>query len=407
MDFLKAITAKEAFNIIRTFPTAKPDIETVGIEDVQGRVLAKDIVSGYTIPPFTRSLVDGYAVKTKDTQAAKETAPALLNLRGEIRIGEETRQTLADGDAVYVATGSMVPEGCDAVVMQEHARHVADVVEITKAVYKGENICYEGEDIARGTVILRKGRKVAVFDRGVLAALGVSEIDVYGIPRIALISSGDEIIGIDEKASPGKIRDINRYTISGMLKNAGGHTHFVGLSRDNLEDITEKLSMAGDYSMILVSGGSSKGERDFITASIEKLGGTILFHGINIKPGKPAIFGQLFGKPIFGLPGHPGSCAMVTVRFVLPLLRRLQGEENYNEITIPALMATNVPSAHGIEEYVRVTLEKDEKNQYYALPVFSKSAVIAPLATADGYIVVHDNREGIERGEAVEVCLFP
>ena len=406
MDFLKAITAKEAHEIIRAFPIVI-GTETVGIEDIQGRVLAKDIVSDYAIPPFTRSLVDGYAVKTKDTQGAKETAPALLNLKGEIRIGEETHTVLFDGDAVYVATGSMVPHGCDAVVMQEHSRPATDVVEITKAVHQGENICYEGEDIPRGASILRKGGRVTAFDRGVLAAIGVSGMEVYKLPRVALISSGDEIVGINEDAPPGKIRDINRYTVSGLVKNAGGHTHFLGLSRDNISDITEKLSLARDYSMILISGGSSKGERDFITASIEKLDGTILFHGINIKPGKPAIFGQLFGKPVFGLPGHPGSCAMVTVRFVIPLLRRLQGEEHCNEITIPALMATNVPSSYGIEEYIRVTLEKDEENRYYARPVFSKSAVIAPLAQSDGYIAVPDNAEGIEKGEAVEVFLFP
>lgn len=405
MDFLKAITAKEAREIIRAFPVVI-GAETVGIEDIQGRVLAKDIVSDYAIPPFTRSLVDGYAVKAKDTQGAKETAPALLNLKGEIRIGEEARTTLFDGESVYVATGSMVPEGCDAVVMQEHTRPAMDIVEITRAVHQGENICYEGEDIARGAVILKKGQKVTAFDKGVLAAIGASEVEVYNIPQVALISSGDEIVGIDEIVPLGKVHDINRYTVSGLLRNAGGHAHFLGLSRDNIPDITEKLSLASNYNMILISGGSSKGERDFITTSIEKLGGKILFHGINIKPGKPAIFGQLFGKPVFGLPGHPGSCAMVTVRFVLPLLRRLQGEEYYSETTVPALMTTNVPSTFGIEEYIRVTLEKDGEDRYHARPIFSKSAVIAPLAQADGYVVVPDGAEGVEKDETIDVSLF-
>ena len=174
--------------------------------------------------------------------------------------------------------------------------------------------------------------KVTAFDRGILAAIGGSEVEVYKVPQIALISSGDEIVGIDEIVPLGKVRDINRYTVSGLLRSTGAHVHFLGLSRDNIPDITEKLASASNYNMILISGGSSKGERDFITTSIEKLGGTILFHGINIKPGKPAIFGQLFGKPIFGLPGHPGSCAMVTIRFVLPLVRRLQGEEYHRKI---------------------------------------------------------------------------
>ncbi len=405
MDFLKAITAREACEIIGTFPI-EIGTEMVGIEDVQGRVLARDVVSKTAIPSFTRSLVDGYAVKAKDTQGAKESTPAFLILKGEIRIGEETRAALSDGEAIYVATGSMVPGGCDAVVMQEYARLATDAVEITRAVYQGEHICYEGEDIAYGGIILKKGRKVTAFDKGVLAAVGMSEIEVYKTPQVALISSGDEIVGVDEIVPLGKVRDINRYTVEGLLRGAGAHAHFLGISRDNIPDITEKLSSARNYNMILISGGSSKGERDFITTSIEKLGGTILFHGINIKPGKPAIFGQLFGKPIFGLPGHPGSCAMVTVRFVLPLVKRFQGEEYDNEIVIPARMTTNVPSTYGIEEYVRVTLEKDEDNRYCARPIFSKSAVIAPLAQADGYVVVPEGVEGIEKDETVEVYLF-
>lgn len=405
MDFLKAITAKEAHEIIGAFPV-EIGTETVGIEDVQGRVLGADVFSNSAIPPFSRSLVDGYAVKAKDTQGAKETTPALLNLKGEVKIGEKAYTPLFDGEAIYVATGSMVPEGCDAVVMHEYVRPATDAVEITRGVYQGENICYEGEDIAQGGVVLKKGRKVTAFDRGVLAAIGMSEVELYKVPQIAIISSGDEIVGVDEIVPLGKVRDINRYTVSGLLRSAGAHAHFLGRTMDNIPDITEKLSLASNYSMILISGGSSKGERDFITTSIEKLGGTILFHGINIKPGKPAIFGQLFGKPIFGLPGHPGSCAMVVVRFVIPLVRRLQGEEYHGEATIHALMTTNVPSTYGIEEYVRVTVEKDKEGRYHAQPIFSKSAVIAPLAQADGYVVVPNGVEGIEKDETVEVSLF-
>jgi len=405
MDFLKAITAKEALEILGAFPI-EISTERTDIEDVLGRVLGKDIVSDCAIPSFTRSLVDGYAVKAKDTQGAKETAPALLNLKGKVRIGEKTHETLLEGDTIYVATGSMVPEGCDAVVMQEYARSLTDIVEITKAVHHGENICYEGEDITRGALILKKGQKITTFDRGVLAAIGISDVEVYKIPQIALISSGDEIVNINEIVTPGKVRDINRYTVSGLLNSLGVHTRFLGLSRDSIPDITEKLASARNYSMVLISGGSSKGESDFITASIEELGGTIFFHGINIKPGKPTIFGQLFGRPIFGLPGHPGSCALVMVRFVLPLVRRLQGERWNRDFVIPAVMNTNIPSTYGIEEYVRVTLEKDEKNRYQAHPIFSKSSVIAPLAEADGYIIVPEGVEGIEKGETVEVSLF-
>ncbi len=404
MDFLRAVSARDGHEILSSFPV-DPKTEMVSIEEARGRVLGADIVSGEGIPSFTRSLVDGYAVKAKDTQGARETSPALLYVRGEVRIGEVAGITVSDAEAVYVATGSMIPQGVDAVVMQEYARPAADAVEITRAAYQGENICYADEDIRQGQVVLKKGRKITAFDVGVLAAIGVSEVSVYRAPLIAVISSGDEIVGVDEPLPPGKVRDINRYTVSAVLQAEGACVRFCGLARDSVEAITAKLESARDCDMIVISGGSSKGERDYITTSIEGLGGKVLFHGINIKPGKPAIFGSLFGKPIFGLPGHPGSCAMVTIRFVLPFLRRLCGGYVRLETVVSGRVATNIPSAYGIEEYVRVALEKNDDG-YLAKPIFSKSAVISPLAQADGYVIIPESSEGLEKGESVEVCLF-
>ena len=209
-------------------------------------------------------------------------------------------------------------------------------------------------------------------------------------------------MGIDETPPLGKVRDINRYTVSALVEKSGAQVTFLGLAKDSISDITEKLTPAQDYDMVLISGGSSKGERDFITASIEKLGGEIIFHGINIKPGKPTIFGKVFGKPIFGLPGHPSSCAMVTVCFVLPLVRHLQGDTEHEEKITEGVLTANVPSSYGIEEYTRVTLEKTDDG-YRVTPIFSKSSLISSLARADGYIIVPERTEGLEKGEKVEV----
>jgi len=404
MEFLKSTTAKEARQIIQAFPL-NLKTETIRIDVAQGRVLAEALIAADTIPPFSRSLVDGYAVKAKDVQGAKETSPAFLNLKGEIRIGEEALITISAGDCAYVSTGSMVPQGSDAVVMQEQTRRVPDAVEITKTVFQGENICYAGEDIQKGTTVLQKGKRITPLDAGVFAALGVTSIPVFIKPKIALISSGDEIVSIDETPSTGKVHDINRYTVSALVQEGGAQVTFLGLARDSISDITEKLLLAQDYDMILISGGSSKGERDFITASIEKLGGEIIFHGINIKPGKPTIFGKLCGKPIFGLPGHPSSCAMVTVCFVLLLVRSLQGDTEYEEKTAEGVLTANVPSSYGIEEYPRVTLKKTGEG-YRVTPVFSKSALISSLVRADGYIMVPEGTEGLEKGETVEVHFF-
>jgi molybdopterin molybdotransferase len=260
MEFLKAMTEKEAREIIQAFPVS-PKVETVDIDNAQGRVLAEDLISGEAIPPFARSLVDGYAVKAKDTRGGKETNPVFLNLKGEVRIGEEAKTAVSDGDCVYISTGSMAPEGSDAVVMQEYARRMPGAVEITRAVYQGENICHEGEDIQKGKIVLRKGKSITSFDMGILAALGVSKVPVYKRSEVAVISSGDEIVGIEETPPFGKVRDINRYTVSGLLKKEGVHVTFLGHAKDSVQQITEKLELAKDYDIILISGGSSKGER--------------------------------------------------------------------------------------------------------------------------------------------------
>lgn len=404
MEFLKSVTSNEALSMIESF-RASPGSETVSIDEAHGRVLSEDIVSGEDIPQFPRSLVDGYAVSAKDTYGAKETSPSLLGLAGEIRIGEETDRTLTEGSSIYVSTGSMVPEGADGVVMQEFVRRMDDEIEVTRGVFKGENICFKGEDVRKGAVVLTAGTRLGPFHAGTLAALGISRIPVFRRPAVALISSGDEIVDVDAAPPPGKIRDINRYTLTGLLGEKGARVSFHGIAADSMADIASKLLSAKDSDLILISAGSSKGARDFVTAAVEGSGGTILFHGINIKPGKPTIFGELGGKPLFGLPGHPASCVLAAVRFVLPLLARLSGEKDCRTLSVKARLSTNIPSSYGIEEFVRVRLEQGPGG-LLAAPVFSKSAVISSLSGASGYVVVPEGREGLETEEEVEVYLF-
>jgi molybdopterin molybdotransferase len=404
MEFLKSITPKAALEIINAFPLTTMT-ERVDIEDALDLVLAEDVISGEDIPPFSKSLVDGFAVLAKDTYGAKETSPLFLRVSGRVDIGKETNIVLEEGQCAGISTGAMIPEGADGIVMEEHVRRLPDAVEVTKTIHKGENICFRGEDIAKGDTVLRKGKKLSPFDLGILSALGISRVPVFKKPEIAVISSGDEIVMIDETPPPGKIRDINRYTVSGLLRKEGFDITFTGIARDSISEITEKLVSAQKCDMILISGGSSKGERDYITDTIEKLGGKILFHGVNIKPGKPIIFGKLWEKPIFGLPGHPNSCIMAVIKFVLPLLQRLKGEPVQDKKGITSLLTTNIPSSYGIEEYVRVSVETIN-NVSCATPIFAKSSVISSLARASGYIVIPESTEGFEKDEEVEVYSF-
>ncbi len=404
MEFLKAVTAREALDIINAFP-ASLHTEIASIDESLGRIIAEDIIAHENIPPFSRSLVDGYAIKVKDAQGAKETNPALLFYKGEIRIGEETNATVEDGSCIYISTGAMMPEGADGVVMQEYTRRMGDAVEIIKTTHRGENIIFTGEDIKQDSIVLKQGKRLTPFDIGVLAALGMADVWSYKKLKIALISTGDEIITVDKKPAPGQIRDINRYTLANILRKTCSDVTFVGITRDNPEDIREHLNAARESNMILVSGGSSKGERDYITTCVEELGGTILFHGVNIKPGKPTIFASLWGKPVFGLPGHPVSCIMALTRFVLPLVRRFHGETRLQEKRTKGVLATNIPSSYGIEEYVRVEIGYDD-TECKVTPLFSKSSVISSLSQATGYVIIPEGKEGFEKGEEVVVYYF-
>lgn len=404
MEFLKAITASEALAAIRSFPVYL-HTEVVPLDESLGRMAADDIVAHENIPPFARSLVDGFAIKVKDVQGAEETSPASLIVKGEVRVGQEARVTIDDGSCVYISTGAMMPEGTDGVVMQEYTRRMGDAVEIAKTIHKGENVCFTGEDIRLGNIVVAKGKRLTPFDLGVLAALGITDMWTYKEIRIALISSGDEIIPVDGTPKPGQIRDINRYTIANFLKKYGAVPSFIGISPDEPDKIEKYLTDAATYDMILVSDGSSKGERDYITSSIKQLGGEVFFHGINVKPGKPTIFAGLWGKPVFGLPGHPVSCIMALTRFVMPLVTRLQGETGRTEMMAAGILTTNIPSSYGIEEYVRVALARDEEGCKIT-PLFAKSSVLSSLSRASGYIIVPEGREGLEQGEEVEVHYF-
>lgn len=404
MEFLKSISPGKALEIIESLSVTYR-VEMVTIEDCPDRILADDMIANDDIPSFHRSLVDGFALIANDTLGARETNPSFLYTKGEIKVGEVAEGAVENGQAIAISTGAMIPQGADSVVMEEYVRRTSDGIEVTKTVHKGENICFIGEDIRKGSVVLNRGKKITPFDIGLLSALGYSNIPVYKRPHIGVISSGDEIIGINDTLKSGKVRDINGYTITNLLKREGAIPTFLGIVRDNLETLAGILATVHEFDMVLISGGSSKGERDFLTQSIEKLGGKILFHGINIKPGKPTIFATLQDKPVFGLPGHPASCAMVMLQFVFPMLWKLEGKKERYRQRIQGALTSNIPSSIGIEEYVRVEI-KEQGGTYYITPLFTKSSVISSFVKASGYIVVPQEKEGYEKDELVEVYLF-
>jgi len=388
--------------------------ERLLLSDSRDRILAADVVAPEALPPFSRSTMDGFAVRAKDTFGCSESEPALLTLAGEIAMGACGRDlTLQPGQATAIWTGGELPVHGDAVVMVEYTNQLdAQTVEIYRPVAPGENIIRAGEDFEAGATVLRRGHRLRPQDIGVLAGLGITEVEVYKYPVVAIISTGDELVEPEREPGPGKIRDINSSTLAALVDECGGVPVPLGIISDNREAMAAACAMALDLpaDIVLLSGGSSVGRKDFTLKVFEQLDGAeVLAHGVSIRPGKPTIFAHRGNTALFGLPGHVGSAIVVFQLFVRPLLRRLAGERHNTSLRrIQAVTAEQIPSTIGREEFVRVILtDTDGSGPPEATPVYGKSGLLNPLVRADGLLVIDRDTEGLDAGETAPVILFP
>lgn len=383
--------------------------EKVPILDALSSIAANDIFSTYNLPEFSRSTVDGYAVNAADTFGASESMPAYLTVSAEILMGQKAYIDLKKGTAHKIATGGMLPDGADAVIMFEHTAMVDDeTIEITKAVAPGENVIQKGEDIAEGSIVIQAGRKIKPQDIGALAAIGITEIEVLRKPVVSIISTGDEIVSADCVPSEGQIRDSNSYYLFGAVLMCGGIPLRKGIFKDSFEDIFNAVRDAlNESDIVLMTGGSSVGIRDMaerVINSFEKPG--VIVHGVLMKPGKPTLFGFSGQKPIFGLPGHPAAVAVSFETFVKPFIKMLSGQtgENFND-TIQAKLSKNIASRTGRMDYIRVSLERVD-GVLIAHPLLGKSGLITTLVKADGIIAVPNSKTGLYEGDIVDVTLI-
>ncbi len=385
--------------------------ERVSIEDSLHRVLAEEIISTIDLPEFPRSTVDGFALKAKDTYGASEKNPVLLKVIGEIPMGVVSDIVVKEGEAIKVATGGMIPKGADAVEMIEYTEWIdPQTLSVTKPISPMENVVQIGEDIRAGEVLLPKGHFIRPQDIGLMAGIGKKEVKVYLQPKVGVISSGDEIVPIEKDPSPGEIRDINRYTITSMVKENGGIPYFLGIARDRLEDLQEKIERGlRETDFVVITGGSSVGTMDLTMEVLRTFPKTeILGHGLSIRPGKPTLLADIGGKPFLGLPGHPVSAIVIFHFFGKPILRVLSGipkEHACDEIKIRAKASRPIPSIGGRVDYVRVKLEEKD-GTYWASPVFGKSGVISHLVRANGLLKIDIHEEGLEEGEEADVFLI-
>ena len=390
--------------------------EVIPVEAASGRVLAERLVVPGDLPTFDRAHMDGYAVRARDTFGASGSLPAYLKLSGVVEMGKAPTDALARGCAMRIATGGMLPEGADAVVMIEYTEEVAGgQVEVSRSVSPWEHVIRIGEDIAAGSEILPAGRRLRPHDLGALTGVGILEVAVVCRPRIALIGTGDEIVDPRTEPAPGQVRNINQISLRAMAEADGAEVLDLGICPDDPEAFAEVLGHAlADADVVFVSGGSSVGVKDMTLDVIARVPETeVLFHGISVAPGKPTILAHTAtgttAKSIVGLPGHPVSALVIFAVFGLPLVRILAGESPAAAFAprsrVRATLNRNVDSSPGREDYVRVRVV-EHQGGLVAEPLPGKSAAIFSLVHADGYVVVDLNREGLEAGREVDVILF-
>ena len=406
-NFFKVTAVAEVF---RSFDWVEPlGTEKVPLLESRGRVLATDVSAAADMPHFDRAVMDGYAVRAADTFGCSESQPSYLSCRGTVEMGNSTEgRPLLPGEAHRISTGGMLPPGSDAVVMWEVTREEEDLLEVWRSVAPGENVAHAGDDVKKGETVLEKGRLLRPADVGLLAGLGFEEVSLYRRPKVAVLSTGDELVAPGVNPGPGRIRNVNQYSLGAWIGHSGAEPLLLGIVPDDYEQIRARAAEGlekGD--MVLISGGSSAGTRDLTRKVVEDLGNPgLLFHGLAIRPGKPTVIGASGHRPVFGLPGHPVSAMVIFLVLVRPVLNRMLGLVDGNGLTrIPARLGDNLPSQTGREDYYQVRLSR-EGDDFVAEPVFRKSGLVSAMVRGVGMVRVPPEKEGLEVGERVEVEVY-
>jgi molybdenum cofactor synthesis domain-containing protein len=376
-------------------------IETVALADAGGRVLAQDITAAFDVPPFARAAMDGYAVRAADTAGASREQPRALRRVGTVFTGQVTDRAIAEGECLEIATGAPMPPGADAVVIVEETDGEASgAVQVYSAVRPAQNVGPQGADIRSGQRVLTVGTWLAPSRVGVAAALGLARVAVFAQPRVAVLSTGNEIVEPGRALEPGQIFDINKFSVLSVVADHGGVPVPYRTARDTVEDLSRALDACLAEDVLVFSGGSSVGERDLILDALASRG-EVHFHGIAVKPGKPTAFGLVDGKPFFGMPGYPTSCLFNSYLLLVPALRVIARLPAAPSRTVTVPLAKAVRSVPDRLQFYTVRIEDGK-----AEPAFKASGDITSMSLADGYIEIPAGTEAIDRGTLVEVTLF-
>ncbi len=410
-EFLQLLPPSEALSkLMAHLPAAVPlRSERVASAQALNRVLAAPVRAPHPLPPFARSTVDGYALRAKDTFGASQSMPAYLKLIGEVAMGAPADLTVDAAQASVIHTGGMLPEGADAVVMLEDTQRVSDdEIEVHKPLGIGQHVLNVGEDVKQGEIVLEAGTTLRAQEIGGLTALGFEEVDVAQAPRVGILSTGDEIVPPGQKPQPGQVRDVNSYSLSALVLQAGGVPVRYGVIPDEFEALQEAARRSHkEDDVVVITAGSSVSARDITAQVIASLGDPgVLVHGISMRPGKPTILAVSDGIPVIGLPGNPVSALVVAGLFIAPVIRHLLGTREEALIpTTAARMAVNIASETGREDYLPVSLSPSAEGML-AQPIYGRSNLIFTLVRADGLVRVPPEATGLTAGQQVEVRLF-
>jgi len=376
-------------------------VERVPLVEANGRALAEDVIAPFDVPPFSRAGMDGYAVRAEDTFGSTRQEPRTLRCIEQVFTGQVPAAAVSGGECTEIATGAPMPEGADAVVMvEETEKDASGEIRIFTPVYPRQNVGRRGADIQTGQTVLRTGDVLNASRVGVLAALGLTHATVFARPRVAILSTGNEITDPGRPLEPGQIYDINKYTLSAIVREHGGDPELHRTAADTIEDLSDAIDSSLSADLLVFSGGSSVGERDLILDVIGRKG-EILFHGIAVKPGKPTAFGVIDGKLVFGMPGYPTSCLSNAYMLLVPVLRRIARLPPHTVRSLHAPLGQRIVSTTGRHQFYTVRVVDG-----VAMPAFKASGDITSMALADGYIEIPAQTDIVEKGESVEVKLF-
>ena len=396
----ETIPLEEARQLIADACVPLDRTERVRLVDANNRAAATDVRSTRDVPPFARAGMDGYAVRAEDTFGATRYEPKTLRVIEKVYTGQVPSRSLDPGCAIEIATGAPMPNGADAVVMVEETEKAGDDVRVLTPVYPRQNVGRQGADIVIGQTVIARGDVLNPSRIGALAALGISDVEVYAKPTVAILSTGNEIADPGTELKPGQIYDINRFTLSTIIQEHGGVPMPFATAQDTIEALEHAIDACSTCDVLVFSGGSSVGERDLILDVIKRKG-EIVFHGIAVKPGKPTVFGTIGGRPMFGMPGYPTSCLSNAYMLLVPALRRVARLKPRHQATIALPLGQRIVSTTGRHQFYTVRVADG-----HAMPAFKASGDITSMSQADGYIEIPAQTDIVEKGEVVDVTLF-